>query len=221
MSRCSVLKYSIQEYEKNRYFYSAVKIKQLGLNKNQFKNSSDTEIIALYKQSNNLEYVALLFERYTHLIYGVCLKYLKDRDQASDALMQVFEKITAQLKKHEVENFKSWLYSVAKNLCLMQLRSASAINKHHEEIKHTQSLFMENPFLLHPDSKEDKEKILITLEKCIQQLNNNQKLAIELFYLQELCYTDVATKSGFTMNEVKSHIQNGKRNLKICLEANA
>jgi RNA polymerase sigma factor (sigma-70 family) len=156
-----------------------------------------------------------LFSRYQSLVYGVCLKYLKDRDEAKDAVMQLFEKLIQTLRTHEVENFKSWLYVTSRNHCLMQIRARKG--------KFTQEFspeVMENQLLLHPEDEPELEGNLTKLEKCIETLANEQKECVQLFYLKEKCYKDIVQDTGFEMNKVKSFIQNGKRNLKICMEQN-
>lgn len=156
-----------------------------------------------------------LYARYTSLVYGVCLKYLKDRDEAKDAMMQLFEKLVATLLTHDVENFKSWLYVTARNHCLMQLRARKG--KYQQEFSPE---LMENQFLLHLEEEPEMEQNLSKLEKCIDQLVNDQQQCVRLFYLEEKCYRDITGLTGFDLNKVKSYIQNGKRNLKICMEQN-
>lgn len=177
---------------------------------------SDSDLIAKYKESGNNSYVGELFKRYSHLIFGVCMKYLKDSDNSKDAVMQIFEKLLTDLNKHNVENFKSWLYSVAKNHCLMQLRNQQVQVSFQDTIKNN-NVVMEMEYNLHLNSENNKEIELSNLEKAIGELNSNQKVCIELFYLKEKCYQEVSQITGYSMNEVKSHIQNGKRNLKIIL----
>jgi RNA polymerase sigma factor (sigma-70 family) len=176
---------------------------------------SDLELIQLYKQSGGLEHWGKLYSRYTSLVYGVCLKYLKDRDEAKDAVMQLFEKLITTLLNHEVENFKSWLYVTARNHCLMQLRAQKGKNT----IEFSPQL-MENQFLLHLEEEPEMEQNLSKLEKCIAELASDQQQCVRLFYLQEKCYKDITGLTGFDLNKVKSYIQNGKRNLKICMERN-
>jgi RNA polymerase sigma factor (sigma-70 family) len=184
---------------------------------------TDMELLRLYKESGELEYWGELYTRYTSLVYGVCLKYLKDRDEAKDAMMQLFEKLVATLLTHDVENFKSWLYVTARNHCLMQLRAQKAKPSFRgfTEGKHGFSPeFVENQFLLHLDEEPEMEQNLSKLEKCIDKLDNDQQQCVRLFYLQERCYKDITGLTGFDLNKVKSYIQNGKRNLKICMEQN-
>jgi RNA polymerase sigma factor (sigma-70 family) len=176
---------------------------------------TDLELIQLYKQSGELAHWGALYSRYTSLVYGVCLKYLKDRDESKDAVMQLFEKLIETLLNHEIENFKSWLYVTARNHCLMQLRARKG--KRTEEFS---PQLMENEFLLHLEEEPEMEQNLSKLEKCIEQLANDQQLCVRLFYLQERCYKDITGLTGFDLNKVKSYIQNGKRNLKICMESN-
>ena len=175
----------------------------------------DQELLEHYKQSGDMQAAGLLYNRYTSLVYGVCLKYLKDREDAKDAVMQLFEKLTTTLKQHEIGHFKSWLYVTAKNHCLMQLRSKKG--RFTEEIS---PQIMETDASPHLENGDDLESNLGKLEKCIEELANEQKACVKLFFLQQKCYKDVADLTGFDMNKVKSYIQNGKRNLKICMERN-
>lgn len=176
---------------------------------------NDSELILKFRESGDLTFVSELFTRYTSMTYGVCLKYLRDREEAKDAVMQVFEKLPGNLKNHEVTNFKSWLYVTARNQCLMQIRSKKG--------KFTEDLWqvdMESGFLLHPVEEPELEGDLNRLEKCIDELVSEQKACVRLFFLQEKCYKEISEATGFDMNKVKSYIQNGKRNLKICMESN-
>lgn len=173
----------------------------------------DHELIRHYQESGDLAILGHLFSRYTSLTFGVCLKYLKDREDAKDAVMQVFEKLVQSLKEHQIENFKSWLYVTARNHCLMQLRSRKG--KFSEQIS---PQLMETGLIMHLEEEPEMEQNLLKLEKCIDALEGDQKQCVQLFFLQEKCYKDVAGLTGFDLNKVKSYIQNGKRNLKICME---
>jgi len=145
----------------------------------------------------------------------VCLKYLKDRDESKDAVMQIFEKLVTTLREHEVVHFKSWLYVTARNHCLMQLRSRKG--KYFEEISPG---LMESEADAHPEDGPEMESNLSKLEGCIQKLIPEQQACVSLFYLQQKCYKDIVSLTGYDDNKVKSYIQNGKRNLKICMESN-
>ena len=178
---------------------------------------SDTELIARYRNNGDMQVLGVLYKRYTHLVYGVCLKYLKDEDDSKDAVMQIFEKLIRDLRKHQVENFKSWLHTVAKNYCLMQLRSRKG--KHFEswpEEEERQEL-VESQEKLHPGN-EGLEERLSLMEKGMLALNPEQQTCVKLFYLDELSYQEVAEKTGYSLLQVKSYIQNGKRNLRIFIE---
>jgi RNA polymerase sigma-70 factor (ECF subfamily) len=176
---------------------------------------SDTDLIARFRESGDLSLVSELFGRYTSMLYGVCLKYLRDREDSRDAVMQIFEKLPAALKVHEIANFKSWLYVTARNHCLMHIRS-----KKGKMTREIGSRVMENDVLLHQEDEPDLENDLSRLEKCIGELGDDQQRCVRLFFLEEKCYKDIATTTAFDLNKVKSHIQNGKRNLKICMERN-
>ena len=179
----------------------------------------DIELVAQYKQTCDSAFVGELFQRYTHLIFGVCVKYLKDEDDAQDASMQIFEKLLVDLKKHDVQQFKAWLHMVCKNYCLMQLRSGAAKYKRDREMHKDFNGLMESDHELHLTIQNTKEIQLTHMEKCMEGLNAEQKLCIELFFLQEKSYQQVTETTNFTMNNVKSYIQNGKRNLKNCIES--
>jgi len=140
------------------------------------------------------------------------MKYLKNEDDSKDAVMQLFEKLLIDLKKHEVQNFKGWLHTVAKNYCLMQLR------KKNPETPLIENLVVENQHFAHREEEPQLEERLTLMEEAIAQLNDSQKKCVELFYLKEKCYQEISEQTGYTMNEVKSFIQNGKRNLKIYME---
>ena len=179
------------------------------------KALSDTELIEYYKRSGDLAVLGELYQRYMSLVFGACLKYLKNRDESRDAVMQIFEKLVQSLKDHEVTHFKSWLYVLTRNHCLMQLRAQKG--KIFEEIS---SGLMEKGLPQHLESEPPLEDNLHKLEKCIETLGGEQKQCIKLFFLQEKCYKDITVETGYDLNQVKSYIQNGKRNLKLCMERN-
>lgn len=175
----------------------------------------DLDLISRYKKSGDLDVLTQLYKRYMHLVYGVCLKYLKDREESQDAVMQIFEKLTESLKQHEIQYFKSWLYTTTKNHCLILLRARKKDMKMRENIGAEP---MENQGFLHLEEEQGMEQNLSKLEKCIEELAEEQKSCVKLFFLQERCYKDIAEATGFEFKKVKSYIQNGKRNLKICME---
>ncbi len=148
---------------------------------------------------------------------AVCNKYLRDEEAAQDAAMSIFEKLFSDLQNHQIQNFKSWLHSVCRNYCLMQLRKPNLSVSIAEPDEHENS-FMEFSHFLHPEENEaEKELRLQILEEAIGLLKDKQKICIELFYLKQKSYEEICSLTGYTLNEVKSQIQNGKRNLKISL----
>lgn len=170
----------------------------------------------MYKNEGDLQVLGELYQRYMELVYGVCLKYFKDTDTARDAVMQVFEELIPKLKKHEVDNFKSWLYQVAKNHCLMQLRTPRNL----KTVEISPSL-MQNDENVHLNGELEKEENFNNLQYCMGKLPEEQRQTIELFYLQGKCYNEIAELTGLEWNKVRSYIQNGRRNLKICMEERA
>lgn len=176
----------------------------------------DEQLLNEYRKSGNLEVLGQLYARYMHLVYGVCLKYLKDEEAGKDAVMQIFEQLIGKLKVHEVSNFKSWLYTLSRNYCLMELRSSGK-----NEFVSMDDNFMEKDAFVHLDIEDTRESKLTAMERCIEKLPPEQKETIQLFYLEQKCYKDIADITGYDLNKVKSYIQNGKRNLKICIEINS
>ncbi|MCK5135708.1 MAG: sigma-70 family RNA polymerase sigma factor [Bacteroidales bacterium] len=179
-------------------------------------DKSDGELLGKFQHSGNLDLLGELYSRYMHLVYGVSLKYLGDRDDAQDAVMQIFEKLITDLPRHKVQNFKNWLYVLTKNHCLMEIRSRKSAENRLEGLKIEQE-FMESGEELHPIDREDSS-IEDALKECIEHLKAEQKQCIELFYYQKLCYQEIADSLKMEEKKVKSYLQNGKRNLKICLE---
>lgn len=188
--------------------------------KKGLSDTGDDVLIAEYKRTGDNIYIGELYKRYAHLVFGVCLKYLKDDAAAQDMVMEVFEKLLTDLRHHDVQSFKSWLYMVAKNQCLMLLRKQKG--KQPVELKTNQGDdddgAMENEIAEHLEDVDLKETQLQHLEEGITTLNEEQKICVELFYLQHKSYVEVAEITGYDIKQVKSYIQNGKRNLKIYLD---
>ena len=180
------------------------------------KSDIDNDLLLIdeFKTSGNLEVLGKLYTQYTHLVYGVCLKYLKHRENAQDAVMHLFEELIVKLPKHEVQNFKSWLHVVTKNYCLMQLRK----NKSKVVDVNFSLINMESESFLHPSNETDLEENIVKLEKCIEKLKDEQQQCVKLFYLEKKCYQEIETITLYDIKKVKSYIQNGKRNLKQCIE---
>jgi len=179
---------------------------------------SDLELVLRYRQSGEVYYAGILYQRYTHLILGLCLKYFKNEEDSKDAVMDIFEQITVALLKHEVANFKSWLHTLTRNHCLMKLRKPEVKRTITQEVSEIdENLFMEKAEDEHLIDEDEREAQLRHLPEALSQLNAEQKACIELFYLQGKNYQEVADATGYTLNQVKSYIQNGKRNLKIIL----
>lgn len=180
---------------------------------------SDEQLVERYASTHDTACLGPLFERYTHLVFSVGMKYLGNDAEADDMVMIVFEKLFEELKRQEIKSFKSWLYTVARNQCLMQLRHEKSVARNTQEIlRDLESEVMENETREHLLPGKDGDDGAGLLEEAIGKLNEAQQLCIRLFYLEERSYKEVADSTGFSMNEVKSHLQNGRRNLKILLE---
>ena len=183
------------------------------MSQKEWKDIADQELLQRYYAENNNEWLGVLLQRYTVLLLGVCMKYLKNEEDAKDSVQQVFYKVINDLPKYKVEFFKSWLYMVAKNHCLMKLRDKG---KYTSEIN--------EQLMATPEETEglinatEKEVSLSNMEAALAQLNNEQKLCVTLFYLQKQSYQQISDSLGYSIMQVKSHIQNGKRNLRILMQ---
>lgn len=176
---------------------------------------TDKELVTAFKKSGEMNYLSALYQRYMDLVFGVCLKYFKDTERSKDAVMEIFEELNTKLRQHEVENFKGWLHVLARNYCLMQLRSP-------RNVKTTEfsANFMQSEENTHLNGEAlEKESNFIKLEQCLQTLPDEQKDTVRLFYLENKCYNEIAEITGYDWNKVRSYIQNGRRNLKLCMES--
>jgi RNA polymerase sigma factor (sigma-70 family) len=181
------------------------------VNSDRQTHITDADLLKKFYADTNNEWLGILLQRYTLLLLGTCMKYLKNETEARDAVQQIFLKVLKELPRHKVDYFKSWLYAVARNYCLMQLRN-------------------KNIFLLTDDIQPlayeetdkyellSKERFLSYMEDALNELNIEQQTCIKMFYMEKKSYQEIVTASGFELTQVKSFIQNGKRNLKIIIE---
>ena len=180
--------------------------------KSHVRKLSDEEIISLYKEKQWTSCIDELYQRYSHLVFGVCLKYVKQIENAEDITLSLFASLTQKLLQHQVQHFKSWIYVSARNSSLMFLRA----NKMNLELKEDDVLYDDSDQRL--DEKLEKDELIESLIMVFEELKQEQRLCIQLFYLQKKSYEEVAAITHFSLKEVKSHLQNGRRNLKILLE---
>jgi RNA polymerase sigma factor (sigma-70 family) len=175
---------------------------------------SDTELVLAYKQSGDVNLVGTLYQGYMDLVYGVCLKYLKNPENAQDSVISIFEELVTKLQKHDVDNFKAWLYTLAKNHCLMRLRLEKR-----QIVVNVDVELMQSEENVHLNGELEKEENFKKLDYCLGQLQEEQRKVIELFYMQGKCYNEIAELTGMEWNQVRSYIQNGRRNLKLCMDS--
>lgn len=183
------------------------------MTKDAFAHIEDKELLNKFYSDGNNQWLGILLERYTLLLLGVCMKYLKDEEEAKDAVQQIFLKVITEVQKYKVDYFKSWLYMIAKNLCLMKIRE-----KHgrvpveiSDKIASAEDVFAKRELL-------EKDHTLLMIEEGLSELNAEQKQCVTLFYLQKKTYQQITDCTGFSLLQVKSYIQNGKRNLKMIVE---
>lgn len=181
--------------------------------KHSYNDIDDKDLLSNFYKDHDNEWLGILLQRYTILLLGVCMKYLKNEEDAKDCVQQIFLKVISELNKYEVQYFKTWLYMVAKNHCLMKLRDKG---KRTSEITENS---LESPDDLDLHSKAlQKDVALTNMEIALTMLNIEQKKCVTLFYLEKKTYQEIASTTGYTILQVKSSIQNGKRNLKIQME---
>jgi RNA polymerase sigma-70 factor, ECF subfamily len=177
---------------------------------------SDHDLIMLFKKTDDKRVIGLLYKRYVVMSLAIARKYFNDTSKAEDVVMAIFEKLLTILHQHQIQNFRPWLHSVVKNHCLMELRSSSKVQFNPIDLQNEADV-VELDLRQHQDGELSNEQWLIKLTNALAQLNTEQNTCIKLFYLENKSYQEVAQITGFTMLQVKSHIQNGKRNLKNSL----
>jgi RNA polymerase sigma factor (sigma-70 family) len=178
-----------------------------------YKQLSDKELADLYKSSANQDLLATLYGRYSDLLFGVCMKYLKNADSAADACADIYVELVGKMLKHEVLQVKAWLHTVARNHCLMKLRGDKRMPT--DEIEEH---LMQSEDDWHPDNAVARENKLTSLEDCMETLKTEQRQAVNLFYMEQKSYNEIADLTGIPWNNIRSHIQNGRRNLKNCMD---
>jgi RNA polymerase sigma factor (sigma-70 family) len=177
---------------------------------NALDSVSDELLVSQYLESGNKDYIAELFERYTHLVYGICLNYLQDPEQSKDAVMEIFESLFHKLAVYKVSSFRNWLYTVTRNHCLMAIRRSGTIHRVKDKFKE-ESLAADIEPLTEEDDLLLSKSLLVN---AVEKLSHEQGTCIKLMYIDDKSYRDISDITGYSLNEVKSHIQNGKRNLK-------
>ncbi|HVS96313.1 MAG TPA: sigma-70 family RNA polymerase sigma factor [Puia sp.] len=184
--------------------------------KDPFHHMTDQELLARYYEDGNNEWLGILLQRYTLLLFGVCMKYLKEEEEARDCVQHIFIKVITELPKYKVDYFKSWIYTIARNHCLMKLR-----DRHGHKTGLTDSLLAAWDEEGGDSRHWEKERLLEWMSEALEQLVKEQKLCVTLFYLDKRSYQEIATSTGYTLMQVKSYIQNGKRNLRLLIEKKA
>jgi len=180
------------------------------------KEADDEQLLLEFKRTGQQEMLATLFLRYSDLLYGVCLKYLEDAEEAKDAVMNIYQELLRKVPLHEIQHFKSWVYVLTKNFCLMQLRKT----KKNITVNLDQQAVQSEDFS-HLDDVMDQEETFNRLEDCMNKLSGDQEKTIRMFYYENKCYNEITENTGLDWNKVRSLIQNGRRNLKNCMEKNA
>ena len=184
------------------------------MNIDKYKHISDQELLENFYTTHDTVWLGILLPRYTLLLLGVCIKYLKNEEEAKDCVQQIFLKVITELKKYKVEYFKSWLYMVAKNHCLMKIRDRQG--KIPVELSERSMPVVEEQ----PDRKSfvENDQTIELMTEALAELSPEQRQCVTLFYLQKKSYQEISEQTRFTMMQVKSYIQNGKRNLKLMIE---
>jgi RNA polymerase sigma-70 factor (ECF subfamily) len=189
------------------------------LQKTSLEGMPDDELIRQYFAKREEALASELFNRYTHLVFGVCMKYLRNSEDAKDAVMQIFEEFLLADEPVGIRNFSAWLFTVSKNHCLMKLRSKKPdLQSDEKKMLKLEREIMEMPLVMHHYDEEEYDMTINKLQRALDQLNHAQKVCVELFYLQDKQYREISDLTGYDLPAVKSYIQNGKRNLKIILQ---
>lgn len=183
-------------------------------NKKKPVDYTDEELLELYRETGDSEFFGQLYNRYIPLIYGVCLKYLQNEDKSQDAVMEIFESLMPKICNYEIKVFRTWLYSVVKNHCFHLIKN----NKREIPVEFNSNLMESDDVLtlLSENADEEKEN---ALNYCMAKLSEPQRISISRFFYENMSYADIVEATGYDLKSVKSYIQNGKRNLKNCIES--
>jgi RNA polymerase sigma-70 factor (ECF subfamily) len=180
---------------------------------------SDEQLMEAAQREGDMECVGELFKRHTTLVMGVCMKYLKDEEAARDALMQVFENILHKTPEAQILNVRSWLFTVAKNHCLMQLRhEQSEARVRDQKLQELRAELMESEQGMHLYEEEEEVDIRDKIMSAVMKLSYEQRRCVQLFFLEEKSYREISDLTGYDFKQVKTYIQNGKRNLKNMID---
>jgi RNA polymerase sigma-70 factor (ECF subfamily) len=184
--------------------------------KDPYQHLADQELLERYYTDRSNEWLGILLQRYTLLLLGVCMKYLKREEEARDSVQQIFVKVLQELSKYRVDYFKSWIYTIARNHCLMKLR-----DQHGYPAEISDSMLAAWDEETGKGRHLEKDQLLELMEQSLEELGKEQKRCVILFYLEKRSYQEIAAATEFSLMQVKSHIQNGKRNLKLAMERKA
>jgi len=183
------------------------------VNQDPHQHTTDQELLDRYYADGKNEWLGILLSRYTLLLFGVCMKYLKQEEEARDSVQQIFIKIITELPKYKVTWFKSWIYTIARNHCLMKLR-----DQHGRQVQLSEAMLADWDDEPGKARHLEKDQLLELMSEALEELSSHQKQCVILFYLEKRSYQEITDITGFTLMQVKSHIQNGKRNLKLLIE---
>jgi len=176
---------------------------------------SDEDLLAHYQRSGETHYLGQLYERYLPMVYGVCLNILRDAHAAEDAVMGIYEELSRKVQAHQIEVFRGWLYTLTRNYCLMELRRKKRMpTDYHppENLVHYDAITPASEFEIARPSDVER------LQLCLQGLPNKQRQSIQQFYFEGKSYQEIAQQLEEDVGKVRSYIQNGRRNLRLCLE---
>jgi RNA polymerase sigma factor (sigma-70 family) len=180
----------------------------------KYKHISDQQLLENFYADQDNEWLGILLPRYTLLLLGVCMKYLKNEEEAKDCVQHIFLKAITELKKYRVDYFKSWIYMVAKNHCLMKIRDRQG----KMPVELTERYMSAKEEETDPQSLLQNDHTIELMAEALKELSAEQQQCVILFYLQKKSYQEISAETGYTMMQVKSYIQNGKRNLRLLIE---
>lgn len=187
----------------------------------KYGSLSDDELLNRFRSPGDMPVIEELFNRYAHLLYGVCIKYLKDTEEAKDAVMEIFGILIEKIPVTSINYFKGWVYTVTKNHCLMKLRKDGSERKHHDElVQNLNEEFMESDTFMNLYNEDTTVFQAENLNTMLNKLNREQEKCLRMMYLENRSYKEITRITGYSLNQVKSYIQNGKRNLKILIMNN-
>lgn len=174
----------------------------------------DTELVELYKKNPDTSLIEELYNRYSKRVYWWALKFLGNRLEAEEMVHDIFAAMMSGMldlyQAREGAKFSSWLYRCVGNQCMKIVRKRNEVIFNQVEVVDVPEALIID-LEVEVIAKEWNEQ----LTSALNRLNQMQRVCCMRFYWDGMRYDEIAEELGITHDQVRSHLQNGLRNLRI------